>query len=57
MSPGSWQVPLSEDKTRAKKMARKLAGDAELKSVGLNDPYEVHRDMPIRSMFVNTKQS
>ncbi len=40
-------LPLSADKSIAVRMARKLAGDAELRSIGLADPFEEHRIRPI----------
>ncbi|HQR44354.1 MAG TPA: hypothetical protein PLX97_16775, partial [Gemmatales bacterium] len=41
------QIPLSADKDVARKKLRKLAGDAELRGVGLVDPFEPHRNKPL----------
>jgi hypothetical protein len=40
-------VPLAADKDIARKMLKKLSGDSALRSVGLVDPYEQHRDKPL----------
>jgi integrase len=39
--------PLAESKEIAKRMLAKLAGDAQLKKVGIADPYEDHRVRPL----------
>lgn len=40
-------IPLAADKDTSRKMFQKLSGDAALRSVGLVDPYEQHRNKPI----------
>jgi integrase len=41
------RVPLSISKETSRRMLAKLAGDAQLASVGLDDPFEEHRDRPL----------
>ena len=41
------RVPLSESKETARRMLNKIAGDAELGSVGLTDPHAEHRGRPL----------
>jgi integrase len=41
------RVPLSESKETARRMLNKIAGDAELASVGITDPFAAHRQRPL----------
>src|SRR5947207_2240038 len=41
------RVPLSESKETARRMLNKIAGDAELGSVGISDPYAGYRRRPL----------
>jgi integrase len=41
------RVPLSESKETARRMLNKIAGDAELESVGIVDPFADHRGRPL----------
>lgn len=41
------RVPLSESKETARRMLNKIAGDAELASVGIADPFAEHRGRPL----------
>jgi integrase len=41
------RVPLSESKETARRMLNKIAGDAELESVGIVDPFAGHRGRPL----------
>ncbi len=48
-------VPLATDKDTSRRMLKKLCGDSALRSVGLVDPYEEHRDKPIAQHVVDYK--